>query len=146
MENEEKKSEQGMIEKAKNAIINAVDENGNGEIDIEDVIIKGLRIPGIKINRDEFLRKQLLKLYPHAEGESSGCAKKKRQGCVTLPLSVCAGIGDQISRQTMECFAEFFEVLVLQNFAGTVFYAQKCCVRNTCEACETTAAAAFAFE
>lgn len=52
------------LQKAKTAIINAIDENGNGEIDIEDVVIKGLRIPGIKINRDEFLQKQLFKLYP----------------------------------------------------------------------------------
>ncbi len=52
------------LQKAKHAIIHAIDENGNGEIDIEDVIIKGLRIPGIKIKRDDFLQKQLLKAYP----------------------------------------------------------------------------------
>lgn len=56
-------SEKG-LQKAKKAIINAIDENGNGEIDIEDVIIKGLKIPGIRINRAEFLQKQLFKLYP----------------------------------------------------------------------------------
>ena len=50
--------------KVKNGIIAAIDENGNGEIDIEDVIIKGLRIPGIKIKREEFLRKALFKRYP----------------------------------------------------------------------------------
>ena len=33
------------------AILNAVDQNGNGEIDIEDVIIMGLKVPGIRINR-----------------------------------------------------------------------------------------------
>ena len=52
------------LEKVKNGIITAIDENGNGEIDIEDVIIKGLRIPGIKIKREEFLRKELFKRYP----------------------------------------------------------------------------------
>ena len=52
------------LDKVKTAIIHAIDENGNGEIDIEDVIIKGLQIPGIKINRDAFLQKQLFKLYP----------------------------------------------------------------------------------
>lgn len=49
------------LRKTKTAIINAIDENGNGEIDIEDVIVKGLRIPGIRINRTEFLQKQLFK-------------------------------------------------------------------------------------
>ena len=52
------------LEKVKNGIIAAIDENGNGEIDIEDVIIKGLRIPGVKIKREEFLRKELFKRYP----------------------------------------------------------------------------------
>ena len=52
------------LEKVKNGIITAIDENGNGEIDIEDVIIKGLRIPSIKIKREEFLRKELFKRYP----------------------------------------------------------------------------------
>ena len=57
---EEKKN---IVEKTKQAILNAMDENGNGEIDIEDVIIKGLRIPGIKIDRANFLQKELFKRY-----------------------------------------------------------------------------------
>ena len=52
------------LEKVKNGIITAIDENGNGEIDIEDVIIKGLRIPSVKVKREEFLRKELFKRYP----------------------------------------------------------------------------------
>lgn len=50
--------------KSKDAILGAVDENGNGEIDIEDVIIMGLRVPGIRINRADFLQKELFKNYP----------------------------------------------------------------------------------
>lgn len=50
--------------KTKNEVVNFMDENGNGEIDIEDVIVKGLRVPGIKINRANFLQKELLKRYP----------------------------------------------------------------------------------
>ena len=34
------------------------------KIDIEDVIIKGLKIPYVKINRTEFLQNQLFKLCP----------------------------------------------------------------------------------
>ncbi len=64
MKKETNESKQGIIERTKTAVIEAMDENGNGEIDIEDVIIKGLRVPGIRINRDEFLKKQLMKLYP----------------------------------------------------------------------------------
>ncbi len=46
------------------SVINAIDQNGNGEIDIEDIVIMGLRVPGIKINRAEFLKRELFKNYP----------------------------------------------------------------------------------
>ena len=61
---DEQIKKQNAIQKAKNAAINAIDENGNGKIDIEDIIVKGLKTPGIKINRAEFLRKTLQKRFP----------------------------------------------------------------------------------
>ena len=39
--------------------ISVMDENGNGEVDIEDIILKAMKIPGIKINRESFLTKEL---------------------------------------------------------------------------------------
>lgn len=42
----------------------AMDVNGDGQVDIEDVIIMGLRVPGICIKRDEFLRSEFMKDYP----------------------------------------------------------------------------------
>ena len=50
--------------KSKDAVYNAVDVNGDGEIGIEDVIIMGLSVPGIKVNRAEFLRKEFFKNHP----------------------------------------------------------------------------------
>lgn len=61
---EETAKKQSAVEKAKLAAITAIDENGNGKIDIEDIIVKGLKTPGIKINRAEFLRKTLQKRFP----------------------------------------------------------------------------------
>lgn len=88
------------LQKAKTAIINAIDENGNGEIDIEDVIIKGLRIPGIKINRNEFLQKQLFKLYPQevidvAIAESPMKAK--------IPVQEIDKIADEVIKFERNC-------------------------------------------
>lgn len=40
-----------------------MDVNGDGNVDIEDVIILGMRTPGIRINRDEFLKKELSKKF-----------------------------------------------------------------------------------
>ena len=48
-----------LTEKSQQAILGAIDQNGNGEVDIEDVIIMGLRIPGIRIDRAQFLQKEL---------------------------------------------------------------------------------------
>jgi hypothetical protein len=62
--NELKLEKENKLQKAKESVIKVIDENGNGEIDIEDIIIKGLKIPGIKINRDDFLRKELVRKYP----------------------------------------------------------------------------------
>lgn len=53
-----------LTESTKKAVIEAIDENGNGEIDIEDIIIKGFKTPGVRINRSNFLRKELFKHYP----------------------------------------------------------------------------------
>ena len=45
-----------LTEKSQQAILNAIDQNGNGEVDIEDVIIMGLKVPGIRIDRAQFLQ------------------------------------------------------------------------------------------
>ena len=54
----------GIVVKSKDSVVNAVDANGNGELDIEDFIILGLRTPGIRVNRSDFLKKELMKNYP----------------------------------------------------------------------------------
>ena len=51
------------IDVSKEKIVKAMDQNGDGNLTIEDVIIAGLKIPGIKIKRDEFLRKELKNHY-----------------------------------------------------------------------------------
>lgn len=49
--------------KAKDQVVGAIDANGDGKIDIEDVILIALRVPGVKVNRAEFLRRELAKNY-----------------------------------------------------------------------------------
>lgn len=100
MGNEENKDKQGLFEKTKVSIITAIDENGNGEIDIEDVIIKGLKIPGIKINRTDFLQKQFLKSYPQeiidiAIAESPMKAK--------IPLREIDKLADEVVKFERNC-------------------------------------------
>ena len=59
------------LTKSKDSILKTIDTNGNGEIDIEDFIIIGLQTPGIKVNRADFLQRELLKNYPPEVIESA---------------------------------------------------------------------------
>lgn len=53
-----------LIIKAKESVIKALDQNGNGEIDIEDIIILAFKTPGVHVSRANFLQKELYKNYP----------------------------------------------------------------------------------
>ena len=48
----------------KTAVEQALDVNGDGKIDIEDIIILSLRIPGVRIVREDFLRTEFKKRFP----------------------------------------------------------------------------------
>ena len=55
-----KKAEE-LTHKAKDEVVHALDANGSGSVDLEDFIIHGLRAPGVRINRESFLRAELQK-------------------------------------------------------------------------------------
>lgn len=99
-ENTTEKHNHKLIEKAKEAIINALDENGNGKIDLEDLIIQGLKLPGIKINRDEFLQKQFLKLYPQ---EIIDTAIAQSPMKAHIPLQTINKIADETIKFERNC-------------------------------------------
>lgn len=48
---------------SKDKVFDALDVNKDGRVDTEDIIILGLRTPGVHIDREEFLRKQFMKNY-----------------------------------------------------------------------------------
>ncbi len=54
----------GVATKQTKKVYDAMDVNHDGNVDIEDIIILGLKADGIKINREDFLRKELTKKYP----------------------------------------------------------------------------------
>ena len=53
-----------IMDKSKEAVFQAIDVNGDGQIDIEDVILMAFRVPGVSIDREKFLRKELNVKYP----------------------------------------------------------------------------------
>lgn len=51
------------VNQTKEQLMKKMDQNGDGQVTIEDIIIMGLKIPGIKINREEFLKKEFSRYY-----------------------------------------------------------------------------------
>ncbi|MBQ7369016.1 MAG: EcsC family protein [Clostridia bacterium] len=97
---EKETQKQNVIEKTKQAILNAIDENGNDEIDIEDIIIKGLKIPGIRINRKEFLEKEFFKKYPKDVIENAIIHTPAR---ANIPLEEINKIADDVIQFERVC-------------------------------------------
>ena len=41
------------MKSSQQSVLNVLDQDGNGQIDSTDIILMALKIPGIKINREE---------------------------------------------------------------------------------------------
>ena len=82
------------------AILNAIDQNGNGEIDIEDVIIMGLKVPGIRINRADFLQSDLRKNYPQ---EVIDDAIANNPLHAKIPPAIIDKIADEVIKYERAC-------------------------------------------
>ena len=82
------------------AILNAIDQNGNGEIDIEDVIIMGLKVPGIRINRADFLQSELRKNYPQ---EVIDDAIANNPLHAKIPPAIIDKIADEVIKYERAC-------------------------------------------
>lgn len=90
----------GIVVKSKDSVISAVDANGNGEIDIEDFIILGLRTPGIRVDRGDFLQKELMKNYPQ---EVIDDAITYNPAHAKIPASEIDKIADEVIKFERNC-------------------------------------------
>lgn len=52
------------IDVSQNAVLGVLDQDGDGQIDSVDIILMAMKVPGVKINREEFLRKEFFKNHP----------------------------------------------------------------------------------
>lgn len=88
------------LDTAKDTVINAIDANGNGELDIEDVIILGLKVPGIRISREDFLRKEFLKRFPKDIIETAVANTPAQAG---IPVEEIDRIADDVIKFERNC-------------------------------------------
>lgn len=85
---------------SKNKIVSELDTNNDGNIDIEDIIIIGLKAPGVKVSRNDFLRKELkLKAYP----ETIELAIKKTPLQAGIGVEKLNPIADSVIRYERNC-------------------------------------------
>lgn len=56
---------------AKDAVMDQLDANHDGKVDIEDIIILGLRTPGVKVERNRFLANEFRAHYDAATIENA---------------------------------------------------------------------------
>ncbi len=82
-----------MVTKSKEKIVSTIDANGDGNIDIEDVIILGLKTPGIGIDRKEFLTKEFSKKYSKETIEKAISTTPSKAG---IPLEEINKIADNV--------------------------------------------------
>lgn len=89
-----------LASKSQTAILGAIDQNGNGEVDIEDVIIMGLKVPGIRINRANFLQKELHKNFPQ---ETIDDAIENNPLHAGIPTKMIDKIADEVIKYERAC-------------------------------------------
>ena len=63
-----------VVDTTHEALVKAIDQDGNGMIDSTDLIIIALKVPGVKVNREVFLRKELAR---HCSQEMIDCAVRE---------------------------------------------------------------------
>ena len=53
-----------IISSSQKSVINMIDQDGNGKTDVTDIIIMAMKVPGIRVDREVFLRKEFFKNHP----------------------------------------------------------------------------------
>lgn len=77
-----------------------MDRNGDGKIDIEDIIIISLGIPGIRINRAEFLKKELQR---YCTQEEISNAIEHNPTYAKISNEIIDKIADQVIKYERNC-------------------------------------------
>lgn len=89
-----------LIIKAKDSIVKALDQNGNGEIDIEDIITLAFKTPGVHVTRANFLQKELYKNHSQAVIDKAIATTPAQAG---IPSDEIDNIADEVINYERNC-------------------------------------------
>lgn len=94
----------GAFNEAKNYVsdkfVSALDANGDGTVDIQDIIVLAIRAPGVHIARAPFLRKELSKNHTSVEVET---AILKTPALAGIPSDEIDKIADEVIKFERTC-------------------------------------------
>lgn len=125
------------IENVKSAIVNQLDQNGNGELDIADIIALAVQVPGIHVNRAAFLQKELFKNHtqdvidaaisttPALSGISSEEIDKIAEEVIRFERNCVSGISAALSAPGGWAMAATIPADIIQYYGYTLRATQK---------------------
>lgn len=106
-ERKESTTESGIGEKPKAAIrrikdsaIANIDQNGDGEIGIDDVIALAVKMPGVRVSRSAFLRRELFKYYSE---DIIDCAIATTPSSAGVDSKIIDEIADEVIKFERNC-------------------------------------------
>ena len=130
-------SPKNTIENVKSAIINQLDQNGNGELDIADIIALAVQVPGIHVNRAAFLQKEFFKNHtqevidtaiavtPAAAGITSDEIDKIANEVIKFERNCVSGISAALSAPGGWAMAATIPADIIQYYGYTLRATQK---------------------
>lgn len=86
--------------KVNEKIVSTLDQNGNGQLDIEDIIILSMKAPGVHIHRDDFLKKELTNKFPQEVIDKAIATTPANAG---IPLEKINEIADDVIKFERNC-------------------------------------------
>lgn len=125
------------IMKAKDSVIKALDQNGNGEIDIDDIIVLAFKTPGVHVTRASFLQKELYKNHsqevidaaiattPARAGISSGEIDRIADDVIRFERNCVSGISAALGAPGGWAMAATIPADIIQYYGYTLRAVQK---------------------
>ena len=89
-----------VIKKSKDAIIEKLDYNNDGQVDIQDIITLAFRSPGVHVDRTAFLKKELFKNHTEEEVED---AIARTPALAGIPSEEVDRIADDVIKFERRC-------------------------------------------
>ena len=91
---------QEAIDNSKEIIMKKMDQNGDGVVDVIDIIIMSLKVPGVHIDREQFLKNELFKNYPQ---DVINTAIRETPAKAGIPREEIDKIADEVINYERSC-------------------------------------------